>query len=250
MSQTPLIEVRNLCKTFNRFNSDYGLKDILLHSAAYWHKRRSRRVFTALSNISFSLYAGESLAILGANGAGKSTLLSILAGTVVPTSGSVSCSGRLGLMLELGSGFCHDLSGRENIMLNGLLLGAKKKELVRSMDKIIDFSGIHDFIDEPLRTYSTGMQTRLGFSIAIHMVPDIMLIDEVLSVGDSEFKRKCFAKLSEHKARKMSSVLVTHSLDDAGIFCNRAIYLEHGTVRFAGNSKDVIDEIRKNHCEY
>ena len=150
---------------------------------------RRAKSFTALQNISFQLNTGESIAILGANGAGKSTLLSLLAGIIKPSSGSITTNGKIGLMLELGSGFCHDLSGRENIYLNGLLLGAKKSYLDKEIDSIIDFSGVRDFIDEPLRNYSTGMQSRLGFAIAVHIKPDILLIDEVLAVGDEAFQR-------------------------------------------------------------
>ena len=245
-----LLDVDNVCKIFLRQKSDYGLKDIVLHSFRYFRKMREAKKFVALQNVSFQLYSGESIAILGANGAGKSTLLSLLAGIIKPSSGDIKADGKIGLMLELGSGFCHDLSGRENIYLNGLLLGAKKSYLDQNVDKIIDFSGVRDFIDEPLRSYSTGMQSRLGFSIAVHIRPDILLIDEILAVGDSEFRRKCYNKLQNLKTTDVGIILVTHSLDDAVQFCDKAIYLENGTIRFHGDCREVIDAIRKNNCEY
>ena len=248
--QNLLVRAEHLSKSFVRIRSDYGLKDVLLHSFAFFRARSASHRFEALKDVSFSLSRGETLAVLGANGAGKSTLLSLLAGIAQPSSGVLQVSGRIGLMLELGSGFCHDLSGRENIMLNGLLLGASYRELKEQIESIIDFSGVRDFIDEPLRTYSTGMQTRLGFAIAVHIRPDLMLIDEVLAVGDSEFRRKCQDKLEKMKADGVAAILVTHSLEAAETFCDRAIYLDRGCIRFSGNSKEVVDAIRDAHCEY
>ncbi|MCQ2380246.1 MAG: ABC transporter ATP-binding protein [Victivallaceae bacterium] len=248
MTDDKILTATRLGKVFYRTRHDYGLKDILLHSVAYFS--RERRPFVAVDDVSFSVGRGEALAVLGPNGAGKSTLLSLLAGILRPTTGGVNVRGRVGLMLELGSGFRHDLTGRENIFLNGLLLGAKKRELEEIEEEIIDFSGVGDFIDEPLRTYSTGMQTRLGFSIAVHAHPDVMIVDEVLAVGDSEFRRKCLAKLRDEKECGMAVVLVTHALDDAEDFCDSAIYLEHGRIRFAGATRDVISRIAENHCEY
>lgn len=248
--RTAILQVENLHKEFKRIRTDYGLKDILLHSISHIRRLREQKLFTAIEDISFDLYPGESLAVLGRNGAGKSTLLSLLAGIIQPTSGRITAHGRIGLMLELGSGFAHDLSGRENIMLNGLLLGADRQELQQQVEEIIEFSGVRDFIDEPLRTYSTGMQTRLGFAIAVHSRPDILLIDEVLAVGDSEFRRKCLAKLQEMKQKGTAVLLVTHALDDAEKFCDRALYIESGRVRFSGQTADVITAIKENNCEY
>ena len=246
----PLVEVTNLRKVFSRTRADYGLKDVLLHSVSHLKKRLAGREFAALDDVSFLLYPGESLAILGRNGAGKSTLLSLLAGIIKPTGGMVKVRGRIGLMLELGSGFCHDLSGRENIMLNGLLLGATRRELAAAQEEIIEFSGVGDFIDEPLRSYSTGMQTRLGFAIAVHMRPDLLLIDEVLAVGDSEFRRKCGDRMNRMKERGVGTILVTHSLEDAEAFCERGIYLEHGRILFSGPVGEVAELIRTRRCEY
>lgn len=245
-----MIQAEHLSKSFLRVRSDYGLKDVLLHTVSFCRSRKNRKHHPVLRDVSFELRAGESLAVLGANGAGKSTLLSLIAGIIQPTGGILRTYGKVGLMLELGSGFCHDLSGRENIMLNGLLLGATRRELGNLCEQIIDFSGVRDFIDEPLRTYSTGMQTRLGFSIAVHLKPDIMLIDEVLAVGDSEFRRKCQSKLSEMKRDGVASILVTHSLEDAEQFCGKAIYLDHGTVGFSGTAREVAEAVRKAGYEY
>lgn len=246
----PLVEARELRKVFTRSRSDYGLKDILLHSVAHLKQRLARQEFTALDALSFQLFPGESLAILGRNGAGKSTLISLLAGIIRPSGGTVRVRGRIGLMLELGSGFCHDLSGRENIRLNGLLLGATRRELDSAMAEIIEFSGVGEFIDEPLRTYSTGMQTRLGFAIAVHMRPELLLIDEVLAVGDSEFRRKCYDRLNAMKRQGVGTVLVTHSLEDAVRFCDRAIYLERGKALLSGAAADVAAAIRARGLEY
>ncbi len=246
----PAIVAKGITKTFPFVVSDYGLKDILLHAVSYWKRRRQCPTFTALEDVSFQVYPGTALAVLGANGAGKSTLLSILSGVIPPTAGTAKLSGRVGLMLELGSGFCHDLTGRENIILNGLLLGASRKELEEHIEEIIDFSGVRQFIDTPLKNYSTGMQTRLGFSIAIHTRPDVMLVDEVLAVGDSEFRRKCLERITAMKRQGTAFLLVTHNLKDAAKFCEQAIYLDHGKVRFAGPTMDVIHEIKGNNCEY
>ncbi len=246
----PLVEVTNLRKVFSRTKSECGLKDVLLHSISHLKNRMASREFAALDGVSFLLNPGESLAVLGRNGAGKSTLLSLLAGIIKPTGGTVNVRGRIGLMLELGSGFCHDLSDRENIMLNGLLLGATKSELKVVQEEIIEFSGVGDFIDEPLRSYSTGMQTRLGFAIAVHMRPDLLLIDEVLAVGDSEFRRKCLARMNRMRDHGVGTILVTHSLEDAEAFCGRGIYLEHGKILFSGPVGEVTDAIRKHQCEY
>jgi ABC-type polysaccharide/polyol phosphate transport system ATPase subunit len=245
-----MLDVCGVTKDFQRVRSEYGLKDILLHSVLWLRERKRKKKFTAVDDISFSVAQGESLAVLGANGAGKSTLLSLLAGIIEPSSGSIVRNGRIGLMLELGSGFCHDLSGRENIILNGLLLGAKGSWLKKVEDDIIEFSGVRDFIDEPLRTYSTGMQTRLGFAIAVHMQPDILLIDEVLSVGDSDFRRKCLARLRQMQQQGVTVVLVTHSLQDAVDFCTNAIYLHKGKIIFSGTSGQVADAIQRNNYEY
>ena len=245
-----ILQAEHVSKHFTRIGSDYGLKDVLLHSFSFFYRYLNSREFIALDDISFSLKRGESLAILGANGAGKSTLLSLIGGIIQPSSGQLRVKGRIGLMLELGSGFCHDLSGRENIMLNGLLLGATRREIKELTDDIIDFSGLRDFIDEPLRTYSTGMQTRLGFAIAVHLKPDIMLIDEVLAVGDSEFRRKCQQKLAEMQQQGVAWILVTHALEHAENYCERAIYLDHGKMIFSGETRTVTDAIRKAGYEY
>ncbi len=250
MEKRLMIKVENASKSFRRWSCNYGLKDIILHPFSLWEQRRKALESLALKDISFSLSSGESLAILGPNGAGKSTLLSLLANIIKPSSGAVESFGRIGLMLELGSGFCHDLSGRENIELNGLLLGESRTNLRQKSEAIIEFSGLREYIDEPLRVYSSGMQTRLGFSIAVHASPDIMLIDEVLAVGDSEFQRKCLDKLREMQQNNVAIVLVTHSLEAARQFCERAIYINHGELLFSGNVNEVIDAIYENNFEY
>jgi ABC-type polysaccharide/polyol phosphate transport system ATPase subunit len=250
MTPQPVLKVENISKSFRRYSSSYGLKDVLLHPFTRIQQTNSHVFTSALKNISFELFKGESLAVLGTNGAGKSTLLSILAGIIQPSSGRVETCGRIGLMLELGSGFCYDLSGRENIELNGLLLGESRCKLKEKMDEIIDFSGIREFIDEPLRVYSTGMQARLGFAIAAHIEPTIMLIDEILAVGDSEFQRKCLIRLREMQKNQVATVLVTHSLEAALQFCEQAIYLDKGEIRYIGQVNEVVDKIKSNKYEY
>ena len=203
-------------------------------------KRTDREEFWALKDVTFSIGAGESVAIVGRNGAGKSTLLGLLAGTVYPTLGSVSVTGRIGALLELGAGFHPDLTGRENIYLNASLLGLQKLEVEAKFDQIVAFSGLEDFIDVPLRTYSSGMQVRLGFSVAAHTDPKILLMDEVFAVGDQEFQLKCRARIEEFKAQKKTMLFVGHGLETLRGICERAVWLEHGRVVADGPFDEVL----------
>ena len=196
--------------------------------------------FWALRDVSFSIAAGESLAFVGKNGAGKSTLLGLIAGTVYPTLGTVRVSGRIGALLELGSGFHPDLTGRENIYMNASLLGLRKNEVDARFDRIVEFSELQEFIDVPLRNYSSGMAMRLGFSVAIHTDPDIMLMDEVFAVGDQEFQQKCLARVAEFKAQGKTMIFVSHGLEVLRGVCERAIWLEHGRVRADGPLAEVL----------
>jgi ABC-2 type transport system ATP-binding protein len=196
--------------------------------------------FWALRDVSFSIAAGESLAFVGKNGAGKSTLLGLIAGTVYPTLGTVRVSGRIGALLELGSGFHPDLTGRENIYMNASLLGLRKNEVDARFDRIVEFSELQEFIDVPLRNYSSGMAMRLGFSVAIHTDPDIMLMDEVFAVGDQEFQQKCLARVAEFKAQGKTMIFVSHGLEVLRGVCERAIWLEHGKVLADGPLEDVL----------
>jgi ABC-2 type transport system ATP-binding protein len=200
-----------------------------------------RDEFWALRELDISIDVGESVAVIGRNGAGKSTLLGLVAGTIYPTVGTVSVRGRVGALLELGSGFHLDLTGRENIYLNASLLGLHKPQVDACFDRIVEFSGLAEFIDVPLRNYSSGMQVRLGFSVAAHTDPEILLMDEVFAVGDREFQRKCVGRITEFKARRKTMVFVGHGHDTLRGICDRAIWIEHGRVRADGPLEGVLD---------
>lgn len=202
----------------------------------FTRKKAVGESFWALNDVSFTLDAGESLALLGANGSGKSTLLKVIGGIYRPTKGQVLRRGRLGALLELGAGFHPELSGRENIYLNGAMLGISRKELQSLEDLIIDFSGISEFIDSPVKTYSSGMYVRLGFAVAVHTTPDILLVDEVLAVGDESFQNQCLAKIRELQSDGRSIVLVTHSMQTAVDFTQKSVLLHKGEMIFSGST--------------
>lgn len=199
-----------------------------------------KKSFWALKNVSFNLNSGESLALLGPNGSGKSTLLKVIGGIHRPTLGEVRRRGRLGALLELGAGFHPELTGRENVFLNGAILGLSKKEIERNLDNIIDFSGLNPFIDSPVKTYSSGMYVRLGFSVAVHTKPDLLLVDEVLSVGDESFQNICLMKIKELQLNGSSIVLVTHSMQTASEFAQNGIVLSHGRVVSDGSIESAV----------
>ena len=216
-----------------------GIKSFLFHfPTAIKEMRKSR--FTALKNISFEVSSGETVGIIGKNGAGKSTILGLLAGVLKPSSGQVTVAGRIAPLLELGAGFHPELSGRENILLNGILLGMLKRELEEKIDSIIEFSELEKFIDQPIRTYSSGMLARLGFSVAVHCDPDILLVDEVLSVGDQDFQKKCIEKMSDFKTTGKTIVFVSHSMEQIGRICDRVIWIDQGEIHLSGEPQQII----------
>ena len=184
---------------------------------------------------------GTTFGLIGQNGSGKSTTLKVLAGIYRPTSGTVEVNGRVSALLELGAGFHGELTGRENIRLNGAILGLSNRQISAAMDSIIDFAGIGDFIDEPVKVYSSGMFVRLGFAVAISLDPEILIIDEVIAVGDEEFQRKCFDYLFDLRKRGRTIVFVSHSLGLVGDLCDQAVWLEHGVVRQLGPAREVAD---------
>jgi len=196
--------------------------------------------FWALKNVTFDLSSGESLALLGPNGSGKSTLLKIIGGIHRPSSGVVKRKGRLGALLELGAGFHPELTGFENIYLNGAILGLNKKEINEIIDEVVDFSGLAPFIDSPVKTYSSGMYVRLGFAIAVHTKPDLLLVDEVLSVGDESFQTTCLAKIKELQSQGSSIVLVTHHMQSALEFTQKGIVLSHGQIVAEGSTEHAV----------
>jgi ABC-2 type transport system ATP-binding protein len=195
--------------------------------------------FWALKGVTFRMQPGESMAVIGPNGSGKSTLLKCLAGTLVPDRGTIEVGGKVAGLLELGAGFHPDLSGKENIYLNGSILGLKRAQIHRLYDEIVDFSGVGEFIDNPVRNLSSGMKVRLGFSVAIQVDPDVLLLDEVLAVGDAEFQAKCLEKL-EAKRGQRTVILVTHDAQSAIRLCERGILLDKGRVVASGATVDVV----------
>jgi len=231
-----VIEARNIGKRYSlhRSNASYrALRDDIMN-AFHWFthgrgKRRDTDEFWALRDIDFSVQQGEVLGIIGPNGSGKSTLLKILSRITPPTTGEVKIRGRVGSLLEVGTGFHPELTGRENIFLNGAILGMGKKEITRKMDEIVAFSGIEKFLDTPVKYYSSGMYVRLAFAIAAHMDPDILLVDEVLAVGDAEFQKKCLGKMEEITKKQGRTILfVSHNLDSIRTLCSRCILLRNG----------------------
>jgi len=196
--------------------------------------------FWALKNISFDVYPGESIGIIGKNGAGKSTLLKILSKITPPTEGKIISRGRIASLLEVGTGFHHELSGRENIFLNGSILGMKRKEIFAKFDEIVDFSGVEKFLDTPIKHYSTGMQLRLAFAVAAFLEPEILLIDEVLAVGDAEFQRKCIGKMDEVSKSGRTVLFVSHNLSQVQSLCRMGILLDKGKILHNGEMNTVI----------
>jgi ABC-type polysaccharide/polyol phosphate transport system ATPase subunit len=232
----PLIEFENVSKTFSRHAERMLLRS---HLSRFFGKGRMER-FCALKNISFRVERGESVAIVGPNGAGKSTLLSMVAGLCEPDKGSIKVNGRLAALLELGSGFHPDLTGIENVYMNAALLGLSAKRTREIFDSIVEFSGVGEFIAEPLRTYSAGMVMRLAFSVAVGVDPDILIVDEVLRVGDQSFQAKCVDKAMEFKRQGKTFLFVSHSPSTALELCERAIWLDHGELMMQGDAPSVI----------
>jgi ABC-type polysaccharide/polyol phosphate transport system ATPase subunit len=203
-------------------------------------KRGRTQQFVALRNISFSISQGQTVGVVGLNGSGKSTLLSIVAGLCPPDEGTVLVNGRVAALLQLGAGFHPDLTGVENVTMNAALLGLSAARTAKAFDSIVEFSGIGQFINEPLRTYSSGMYVRLAFAIAIHVDPDILIIDEVLSVGDQAYQSKCMSKILEFKQQKKTLLFVSHSTGAVQKLCERALWLDHGELVMDGNAAKVV----------
>jgi ABC-type polysaccharide/polyol phosphate transport system ATPase subunit len=231
----PSIEFSGVSKSFSRHANRMLLRT---HFGALLRRDQDR--FYALKNISFTISHGENVGIVGANGAGKSTLLSLAAGLAAPDEGTVKVSGRIAALLELGAGFHPDLTGKENVFLNAALLGLRKKKTEEIFENVVEFSEIGDFIDEPLRTYSSGMKMRLGFAVAVNVNPDFLIIDEVLAVGDHRFQAKCFEKIDELKRNGMSLLCVSHSTGMVRELCQRALWLDHGELIADEKTEEVL----------
>jgi ABC-type polysaccharide/polyol phosphate transport system ATPase subunit len=236
------IELTNVTKVYRRYarkKQFATLKSALLKGSLIQDLQPEEK-FPALQGVSFSVPAGRTYGIIGRNGSGKSTALKLVAGITKPTSGTVKVSGRISALIELGAGFHPEISGRENVFINGIMLGLSKREVARRFDEIVEFAELKDFIDAPVKTYSSGMYMRLGFAVAIHVDPDVLLVDEVLAVGDEGFTHKCLDKFSEFKRRGRTILLVTHSLGLVERFCDDALWLDAGRVRGEGDPRRVV----------
>ncbi|MEG2348014.1 MAG: ABC transporter ATP-binding protein [Clostridia bacterium] len=235
------ISVKNVTKEFTVYEDKaYFLKERL---ANFRRNKKSKHV--VLKNISCDIQKGESVALIGVNGCGKSTLLKLLNKIIYPEKGTIEIKGKVSSMIELGAGFNTDFTGRENIYFNASMYGLGRKDVDPILDTIIDFSELGTFIDVPVRTYSSGMYMRLAFSIAVNVQAEILLIDEILAVGDSHFQDKCLAKMKELKEQGKTMVFVSHSVPQVKSFCDRAIWLYNGEIRLDGNTDEVIDEYLK-----
>lgn len=238
----PALLFDNVTKTFSLH---HGRALLAAHLAeAFGRKRTGKDVLKALQNITFRIESAESVALIGPNGAGKSTVLSLIAGLSQPDEGRVTVNGRVAALLELGSGFHPDLTGNENAMLNAALLGTDRAKAKEALAAITEFAGLGDFMEEPLRTYSAGMVMRLAFAVAVNVDPDILLIDEVLAVGDQDFQKKCIARITEFRARGKTLLFVSHATEFLKRLCDRAIWLDHGRVMMDGGLNDVLDAYR------
>jgi ABC-type polysaccharide/polyol phosphate transport system ATPase subunit len=237
------LEVRDVRKIYRRYGrrKSFGTLKSALLSGGVLRNLRPDSTFLALDGVSFDVEAGRTVGIIGRNGSGKSSLLKLIAGIGKPTSGTVHVSGRVSALIELGAGFHPEISGRENVFINGMMLGLSKAEIGRRFDDIVAFSELGDFIDEPVKTYSSGMYMRLGFAVAITVDPDVLLVDEVLAVGDEAFTHKCLEKFADLRRRGKTIVLVTHTLDLVTRFCDEALWLDGGRVRAHGDPKRVVD---------
>jgi lipopolysaccharide transport system ATP-binding protein len=219
----------------------YHERNQTLKSAIMRRRRSVHEDFWALRDVSFEVPRGSTFALIGSNGSGKSTLLKCLARIYTPTEGSITHRGRMAAMLEVGSGFHSELSGRENIYLNGSILGMKKREIDRKFDEIVEFSGVERFLDQPVKNYSSGMYVRLGFSIAIHVDPEILVVDEVLAVGDAEFQQKCFDKFGQLHDQGRTVILVSHSMPTVRKMCDSAAWINKGELELVGPCDEVVD---------
>ena len=245
MAETPVVEVKGVSKKFSRrlrYSLWYGVTDLVAELAGRNAKddlELRQAEFLAIDNVSFQLRPGECIGLIGPNGAGKSTLLKMLNGLIRPDKGRITMRGRVGALIELGAGFSPVLTGRENIYINGAVLGFSKREIDAKFDEIVDFAELHDAIDAPVQNYSSGMHVRLGFAIAAHLEPNILLIDEVLAVGDASFRLKCMHTIRRKVDSGTSIILVSHQLGHIRNVCTRAVWLDQGKIRNSGYASEV-----------
>ncbi|MCI8999730.1 MAG: ABC transporter ATP-binding protein [Clostridia bacterium] len=232
------IRVEHVHKSFNVF---YDRTNTIKEKVLFW-RRGKKEVRQILKDVDLEIKKGEVVGLIGVNGSGKSTLLKLMTKIIYPNKGKVETNGKLTSLLELGAGFHPDFSGRENIYFNASIFGLTRKEIDKRMDKIIEFSELQDFIDNPVRTYSSGMYMRLAFSVAINVDADILLLDEILSVGDQHFQEKCFKKIEDLKQEGKTIVFVTHGMEAVNRFCTRAVWLHQGVVKMDGDTKTVVNQ--------
>jgi ABC-2 type transport system ATP-binding protein len=235
---SPAITVDHVSKRYRLYiDRNQSLKAAFLHRG-----RATYDEFLAIDDVSFEVRPGQTFGLVGENGSGKSTMLKCIAKILRPDRGSIRIDGKVAALLELGSGFHPELSGRENVFLNGSILGQSKKEIERKFDAILDFAGVEKFIDQPVKTYSSGMYVRLGFSVAIHVDPDILLVDEILAVGDAAFQTKCMEKFLDFRRQGRTVVVVSHAMGQMRSFCDEVAWLDHGKLMAVGRPEEVIDE--------
>lgn len=235
----PVIQLRSVTKSFRSHRDrELTLKSLVLRG---FRNNQKERAFLAIDSVDLDVHRGETIALIGHNGSGKSTLLKCIAGIYIPDAGNVRIDGRVSSVLELGSGFHPDLTGTENVFLNGALLGIPRNQLKREIDRIVEFSGLGEFMDQPIRTFSSGMYMRLGFSVAACVDAEVLLVDEVLAVGDEAFQRRCLERMGDLREQGRTIVIVSHGLAPLKLMCDRAAWLEHGRLLAVGNPGDIID---------
>jgi len=240
-NQSIAISIKQVSKLFHR-QKQRTFKELI---PALVGGEKAVETFWALQNIDLEIKKGETIGIIGPNGSGKSTLLKLIAGVSKPTSGTVTVNGRIAPLIELGAGFHPELTGRENVFLNGVILGMSRKEIKAKFKEIIDFAELWDFIDQPVKHYSSGMYLRLAFAVAIHTDPEILLVDEILAVGDEAFQGKCFRKIEEMKNNNVTIIMVTHSLDSVEKYCDRAMLLRHSEIIMIGKVNEVLEKYKE-----
>jgi ABC-type polysaccharide/polyol phosphate transport system ATPase subunit len=242
VSEANAIELTDVTKVYRRYSGRQfaTLKSALLQRSIL-RELSPAETFPALSRVSFAVAKGRTFGVIGRNGSGKSTALKLVAGITKPTSGTVAVDGRISALIELGAGFHPEISGRENVFINGIMLGLSRRDIQKRFDDIVEFAELQQFIDAPVKTYSSGMYMRLGFAVAIHVDPDVLLVDEVLAVGDEGFTHKCLDKFAELRRMGKTILLVTHSLGLVERFCDEALWLDAGEVRGQGDPRRVID---------
>lgn len=240
-----IIVFDHVCKKYSLYHHiTAGLKNLLFHLPSVLDSIKNSK-YEALQDVSFDVYKGETLGIIGKNGAGKSTILGLMAGVLKPSGGRVIVKGQASALLELGAGFHPELTGRENIVLNGVIMGLTKAKVLRKLDEIIAFSELGAFIDQPIRVYSSGMLARLGFSVVAHLDPDILLIDEILAVGDADFQKKCVDNMLGFKKSGVTIVFVSHAMEDVKKICDRTLWIENHSAKMIGQTEKIVTQYAK-----